>query len=98
MQKHVVNEHNLDLHKYLFHTNFNVKGRDGGIKKKCKQKVFATPTTIMNFFGNVRPYKRSNLNQMGFIKDLVLMIAKGYMPLVEVNGVAPLWSSSISFS
>jgi hypothetical protein len=55
----------------------------------------------MKFFGNVRPYKKSNLIQLGFIEDLVLMIAKGYMPLsikLEANGVAPLWSSSIFFS
>ncbi len=33
------------------------------------------------FFRNVRPYKKSNLICMGFIKYLVLMIVKGYMPL-----------------
>jgi len=45
----------------------------------------------------VNPYKKSNPIQMGFIENLVLMIAKGYMPLsivesplVEANGVAPL--------
>ncbi len=41
---------------------------------------------------------------MGFTEDLVLMIAKGLYafvwfgePLVEANGVAPLWSSLVSF-
>jgi len=33
------------------------------------------------FFRNVRPYKKSNLICIGFIKDLVLIIIKGYMPL-----------------
>jgi hypothetical protein len=75
----------LDLHKYLLHKNSNVKGRDGGKQKKCKQKAFATPIIIMKFFGNVRPYKKSNLIQLGFIEDLVLMIAKGYMPLSIVE-------------
>jgi hypothetical protein len=30
VQKHVTNEHSLDLHKYLLHKNSNVKGKDGG--------------------------------------------------------------------
>jgi hypothetical protein len=30
MQKHVANEHNLDLHKDFLHENFYVKGTDGG--------------------------------------------------------------------
>ncbi len=30
MQKHVANEHNLDLHKNFLHKNFYVKGTDGG--------------------------------------------------------------------
>lgn len=30
MQKHVANEDNLDLHKYLLHKNSNAKGSDGG--------------------------------------------------------------------
>jgi len=43
------------------------------------------PTTIIIFFGGVRPYKKSNPIQMGFIEDLGLMIAKGYMPLSIVE-------------
>jgi hypothetical protein len=45
----------------------------------------------------VRPYKKSNPIQMGFIEDIVLIITKGYMifvycgePLLEANGVVPL--------
>jgi hypothetical protein len=30
MKKHVANEHNLNLQKYLLHMNFVVKGKDGG--------------------------------------------------------------------
>jgi hypothetical protein len=30
-------------------------------------------------------YRKSNLIQMGFIEDLVLMITKGYMPLSIVE-------------
>jgi hypothetical protein len=37
------------------------------------------------FFGNVRPYKKSNLIKIGFIEDLVLMIAKGNTPLFVVE-------------
>ncbi len=37
------------------------------------------------FLGGVRPYKKSNPIQMGYIEDLVLMIAKGYMPLCIVE-------------
>jgi hypothetical protein len=33
----------------------------------------------------VKPYKKSNPIQMGFIENLILMIAKGYMPLSIVE-------------
>jgi len=56
MKKHVANEHNLNLQKYLLHMNFVVKGKDGGKWQKCKHKVIVTPTSIVNVFGNVRPY------------------------------------------
>jgi hypothetical protein len=67
------------------HKNSDVKGKNGGKRQKCKQKAFATPITITNVFGNVRPYKKSNPIQMGFIEDLVLMIAKENMPLFVVE-------------
>jgi hypothetical protein len=35
----------------------------------------------------VKPYKKSNPIQMGFIENLVLMIAKGYMPLPIVESL-----------
>ncbi len=32
MQKHVANEHSLDLQKFLLHKNFYAEGRNGGKK------------------------------------------------------------------
>jgi hypothetical protein len=62
-----------------------LKGRDSGKWYKCKSRAFVTPSAITNFFGNVRPYKKCHIVQIGFIKDLVLMIAKSYMPLFIVK-------------
>jgi hypothetical protein len=43
MQKHVTNEHILDLHKYLLHKNFNVKSKDGGkLKKMQAESIYHT--------------------------------------------------------
>jgi hypothetical protein len=56
-------------------------------KKKCKQKASTTPTTLMNLFGNVKPYKKSRPIQLRFIEDLVLMIVKGYKPLSIVESL-----------
>ncbi len=58
MQKHVANEHNLDLQKFLLHKKIDVKGKDGGKTQKCKQRASTTPTTITNFFGNVKTYEK----------------------------------------
>jgi hypothetical protein len=38
MQKHVANEHNSNLQKFLLHKNFYVEGRDGGKRHKCIKK------------------------------------------------------------
>jgi hypothetical protein len=65
--------------------NFYVKGRNGGERKKCKQRASTTLIVINIFFGNVRPCKKSNPIQMRFIEDLVLIITKGYMPMSIVE-------------
>jgi hypothetical protein len=41
----------------------------------------------INIFLNVKPYKNPHLVQMQFIQDLVLIIAKGYMPLFVVESL-----------
>ncbi len=82
----------------------SLEGRNSNKRKNCNNRASIMPTTIIMFFGRVRPYKKSNPIQMGFIEDLILMIANSYMPLsivesplVEGNGVASLWSSPVSF-
>jgi hypothetical protein len=46
------------------------------------------PNTIVEFFSNQIPYKLNYLIQQKFIKNLVLLIVKRYMPLfmVEIFG------------
>jgi hypothetical protein len=73
------------LQKFFLHKNFYVEGRNGGKTQKCKQRASTTPIAINNFFGSVRPYKKSNSIEMGFIEDLVLIITKGYMLLSIVE-------------
>jgi len=82
MQKHVANEHILE---YLLHKNSNVKGRNGGKQKKMQAKGIYHTYNHHDFFGKCEPYKKSNPIELGFIEDLVLMIAKGYMPLSIVE-------------
>jgi hypothetical protein len=41
--------------------------------------------TIIDFFSNQIPYKLNDLIQQMFIEDLILLIVKGYMPLVMVE-------------
>jgi hypothetical protein len=77
-------EHALDLVKYSMHKSA-LQGRDSGKRYKCKSRAFVTPSTIINFFGSVRPFKKCHIVQIGFIKNLVLMIAKIYMPLSIVK-------------
>jgi hypothetical protein len=79
MKKHVTNER-PNLVKYMVHKTI-LEGEDSSKRQKCKSRAFVTLMAIMIFFGGVKPYKKSNPMQMGFIEDLVLMIVKGYMPL-----------------
>ncbi len=67
--------------------NVAIEGKNGGKQQKWKHKAFATLTTITNFFENVKPYKKSNPIQMGFIDDLVLMVVNGYMCLFIVDNL-----------
>ncbi len=84
MNKHVTNEHGLDLVKYTMH-KISLEGKDSIKRQKCKNKTFVTPIAIINFFGGMRPYKKSNPIQMGFIEDFFWMIVRGYMPLSIVE-------------
>jgi len=43
------------------------------------------PTSIINYFGSVRPYKKSNPIQIGLIKDFVFFNVKAYMLLSTVE-------------
>ncbi len=70
--------------KYTVH-KINLEGGNNSKRHKCKNRAFVTHLTIINFFGGVKPYKKSNPMQMGFTEDLVLMIVKGYMPLSIVG-------------
>jgi len=76
MKKHAINEHGPYLVKYIMH-KIDLKGGDNNKRHKCRSRASVTLTTITNFFGDVRPYKKSNTIQMGFIEDLVLIIDKG---------------------
>ncbi len=40
---------------------------------------------IIEFFSNIQPYKSFDPLQLVFIEDLVLFIAKGYVPLFVVE-------------
>jgi len=53
--------------------------------------------TIIDFFSNQIPYKLNDLIQQMFIEDLVLLIAKGYMPLVMVEtfGYGVFWCGNV---
>jgi hypothetical protein len=55
------------------------------VNKKGKRRKIMALNTIIDFFSNQIPYKLNDLIQQMFIEDLVLLIAKGYMPLVMVE-------------
>jgi hypothetical protein len=59
MKKHVINAHGPDLVKNMVH-KIDLKGRDSNKRQKCKSRAFVTLTTITNFFGGVKLYKKSN--------------------------------------
>jgi hypothetical protein len=45
------------------------------------------PHTIIDFFLAKTLFKLSDLGQMKFVKDLILLIIKGYMPLSNVKNI-----------
>lgn len=63
------------------------------------------PTSIINYFGSVRPYKKSNPIQIGLIKDFVFFNVKAYMllstvesPWLRQNGIASLCQIQFLFN
>jgi hypothetical protein len=52
------------------------------------RKKRATPSyAITTFFGAKIPYEKTNDVQLQFLKDLVLYIYKGYMPLSSYENI-----------
>ncbi len=80
-KKQVTNKHGWDFVKYMACKN-DLKGRDGDQWQTCKHRFFVMLTTISDLFRIVKVYKKCNPIKMGFIEYIVLMIAKGYMPLL----------------
>jgi hypothetical protein len=61
-------KHGPNLVKYTMHKT-SLEGRDNNKRQKCKNRAFIMPTSIINYFGGVGPYQKSNLIQMGLIED-----------------------------
>ncbi len=80
IKKHIDNEHEAIVAKYVLHHKNEDETSSPG-RKKCKNYKRATPFVITEFFSNVQSYKSSNPLQLVFIEDLVLFITKGYVPL-----------------
>ncbi len=43
------------------------------------------PSQITQFFGNQKPYNKSNLIQLAFLENLVLYITKGFCSLFSIE-------------
>jgi hypothetical protein len=52
-----------------------------------KKRVGAIGSRIISFFGSTHPYKNANETHQKFIKDLVMYICKGYMPLSTCENI-----------
>lgn len=84
MKKHVERDHQAE---YVWNTNHAKAVEDAAHAKrqKGKKQKSLPPSSITEFFSATRPYKKCDVAQICFTKDLVLLIAKGCIALSMVE-------------
>ncbi len=90
MKTHVDNVHPCSLIKRKFILNETIVAKlfeTDHSQQHRKKRVRAIRTTIISFFGSTNPYKNADAAQQRFIKDLVLYIYKGYMPISTCKNI-----------
>jgi hypothetical protein len=84
MKKHVTFEHG-DAWARWKSVNLNLVVENDQCQEKSKPKFVVGYGAITNHFGSTIPYKKKDLGQKKFMEDLLLFIAKGYIPIFVVE-------------
>jgi hypothetical protein len=84
MKKHILGEHLVAWRKWKSaNVAFDLKELHW---EKSKQRFVIGYGAITDHFGNGNPYKKDDAQQQKIMEDLLLFVAKAYMPIsVEKN-------------
>lgn len=84
MKKHLDAAHLCEFGHYV--TEAKAKATAvGESHQKSKKRKIVQSSQIIDFFSSQQPYKKVEQLQINFITNLVLIIAKGYVPLSIVE-------------
>ena len=84
MKKHVERDHQLKFVRYSKHAK-EIEDAACDERYKGKKRNFLPSSSITELFCSARPYIKCDSIQIRFIKDLVLLIAKGSVALSMVK-------------
>ena len=84
MKKHVERDHQQEFVRYSKHAK-EIEDAARDERQKGKKRKSLPPSSITEFFSSAQPYKKCDTMQIRFIEDLVLLIAKGNIPLSMVE-------------
>jgi hypothetical protein len=84
MKKHVTSKHGNAWAKWKS-VNLNLATKDDKCRKKSKHRSVVGYGAITYQFGNITPYKKEDLGKQKFMEDLLMFVAKGYMPISVVG-------------
>ena len=85
MKKHVEVEHFISSKRYAKEICSQV--RSPSYLQPTKKRPGLPPSSIVEFFGFVEPFRKDNEQQKAFLEDLVLWVIKSYLPLRVVEGI-----------
>jgi hypothetical protein len=83
MKKHISFEHPVVWCRWI---NVNLTlATKYQCKKKSNKRTIVGYGAIINHFGSTTPYKKNDVGQKQFMENLLLFVAKMYMPISIVE-------------
>ncbi len=84
MKKHVTFEHG-DAWASWKGVNLNLATKNDQCRDKFKHRSIVGYGVITYHFSSTTPYTKEDLGQEKFMEDLLMFVAKGYMPIFVIE-------------